>query len=151
MINPAVRPDNTRRAQNDIVRAIWAVACRIGGTEESNGRNAKCDREMKRASIAADDAGCVAQESHQWSKRTIVKHRISVATAFADGESKIVLTGTEIHHATQANGISNHFAEVTKSFRRPALRTPAAAGTQDDVAIESELLQIIANSGVIYL
>ena len=146
-----MRADSAGRAQNNVVRAIGTVARRIGGTKEGDSGSAECNREMKRAGIAADDARRVAQESHQWTKRTIVRYRISVTAAFADGQRKIVFAGAVIHHAAEAKGVSNHFAELAEAFGRPTFRTPAAAGTQDDVAVEAMLVQKVAKFSLVFL
>src|SRR5208282_4839303 len=150
LIDAAVRPDRARRAQNDIVRAIRAIARWIRWTKESYGRSAQSDREMQRARIAAYDARGVAQESHQRTKRPIVGHRVGVTAAFPDGNGEVVFAGAVVHHATQAQRVANHFAEMAEAFGWPALRTPAAAWAQHDVAIQSEFLQIVANPGVVY-
>jgi hypothetical protein len=71
---------------------------------------------MKRAGIAADDARRVAQESHQRAKLSIVRHWISVTAAIADGERKIIFAGAVIHHAAEAKGVSNHFAEMAEAL-----------------------------------
>ncbi len=75
---------------------------------------------MQRAGIAADDAGRVAQQSHQWAELSIVGDRIGVATVIADGECKIILAGAVIHHAAQAKGCLEYFAEFAEAFGRPA-------------------------------
>jgi hypothetical protein len=57
---------------------------------------------MKRAGIAPDYARGVAQESHEWTERTIVRHGVGVSAAFADGNGEVVFAGTVVHNATQA-------------------------------------------------
>jgi len=151
LIAALVRGDDVGRAQNDVVSAIGAVTGGICGAEKGNGRSAESNREVQRAGIAADDARRVAQESHQWTEWTIVRHWVCVAAAFADGEGEIVFAGAIVHNAANAERFSNHAAEVAEALRRPAFRTPAAAGAQDDVAIEAERLEMIANAAVVLL
>jgi hypothetical protein len=117
----AVRCDDVGGAQNDVVGPIWAVAPRIGGTEQSDGSSAKRDREMERTGIPAHDASRVAQESHQGTKRTIVRHRVGIAAAFPDRKGQVIFAGTVVHDTSQAKSVSDQLAELTKAFGRPAL------------------------------
>ena len=57
---------------------------------------------MQRAGVAADDARGTAQEGHQGSKLSIVRHGVSVTAAIADGKRKIILAGAVIHHTAEA-------------------------------------------------
>ena len=112
--------DDVGRAQNDVVCAIGTIARGVRGAKESDGGSAKRDRKMKRARVAADDARCIAQESHERTKRTIVRQGIGVTAAFTNGQGKVVFSRAEVHNTTQAQGVSNQLAKLSETFGRPA-------------------------------
>ena len=106
---------------------------------------------MKRASIAADDARGVAEKSHQGTKRTIVRHWVGIAAALADGKREILFARAIIQNAAQSERVSKQLAELAETLGRPTFGAPAAAGTQYDVTLEAELLEMIAYAAVVYL
>src|SRR5260370_20162760 len=119
LITTAMRCNDVGRSQDNIVCAIGAIARRIRGAEESYSGSAKRDREMQRAGIAADDARCVAQKSHEWTEWTIVRQGVGVTAAFADGQGEVIFSGTVVHDTTQGEGVSNPPAELTEALGRP--------------------------------
>src|ERR1700690_2156825 len=101
LVVAVVRGDNVRSAQNNVALTVGAVARGIGGPKKSDGRGAQRNRKMKRSSIAADNAGRVVQESHQRPERPVVRHRVGIAAAFADGEREIVFARAVIDNTTE--------------------------------------------------
>jgi len=65
-----VRSHRMRTAYNDVfcgtgTQAVWTIASWIGGTKEHHNRRAESGSKMQGSGVTANDAGRVAQKTHQ--------------------------------------------------------------------------------------
>jgi hypothetical protein len=110
-----------------------AVAFRVGGAEKADNARAKRSGQMQRAGVAGDNETRLIQKRGQRGNRERNDGRIRWARSEHDFASEIFFARPDIDHRAQPVAPKKRSAERAESVRRPALRFPAAAGTDDNV------------------
>src|SRR5207247_11426689 len=116
-------------------RAAWAVGAvtrRIRRAKDGDGGRSKSDGQMQWAGVTTDDAGRIAEKSHELSEGPIVSDGVSLATRRFDRGGEVLFTRAIVQYATQSQSVSHSLAQRTVAIRRPALRAPAPSGAQSN-------------------
>src|SRR4029077_20487434 len=89
---------------------VGAVTRWVRRAEKSDGWSSKSDGEVKRTRVAANDAQCIAQKSHQRTKLTVIEQRGRISARGSDCSGKIVLAWAIVYDAAQTKRLSNPVA-----------------------------------------
>src|SRR5712691_9712445 len=89
LVTSIIGGHGVRTAQNNVhgssavracAHAVGTVSRRIRWAKNGDGRRSKRDSQMQRSSITTDDAGRVAQKSHELAERAIVSDGLGFPT-----------------------------------------------------------------------
>src|SRR5437763_16436922 len=86
---------------------------------------------MQWAGVTPDDAGRIAEKSHELSEGPIVSDGVSLATRRFDRGGEVLFTRAIVQYATQSQSVSHSLAQRTVAIRRPALREIGRASCRE--------------------
>ena len=104
---------------------------------------------MKRASVSADDADRVAQESHELAEFSIVNEGLRIAASSFHGGGERIFAGTVVDDAGNSKVVADFLAELAKAISGPAFGAPAATGAEDNVTSGAIVGQLFPNESLV--
>src|SRR5207247_5936705 len=93
---------NRRNVARRAAWAIGAVTRRIRRAKDGDGGRSKSDGQMQWAGVTTDDAGRIAEKSHELSEGPIVSDGVSLATRRFDRGGEVLFTRAIVQYATQS-------------------------------------------------
>ena len=110
-----------------------AVALGVGGAVKPDDSRAERCGQMQRAGVAGDNQTRLSQKRGEPGNGELDDGRIRRTCGGHDFAAEIFFAGSDIDDRAETVALKKQAAERAKAVRRPTLRFPAAAGTDDDV------------------